>query len=131
MIKLLTTALSALTIIGCSSYTVKVNVAGVTINGQKVEEGACVRYDDSLFGLLGDFPLTITLKEESKDYEANDYEVTSEEVKVVDTACEVEEKNMENETSPEEEEKKTEIETESNEENTSQENSESESATKE
>ena len=87
---ILTLSIALFVIVSCSPYTVKVNVDGVKINDEDVEKGACREYSDSLFGLMGDFPINIQTEnqEKSVEYEANNYEVTSNGVQETDSQCE-------------------------------------------
>ena len=90
MKKILLAISSVFLLVSCSTYTVRVDVAGVQIDGEDVKEGSCHEYSDSFFGLAGDFPLTIKVGDgDEEEYEANNYEVSADEVKETDEACEV------------------------------------------
>lgn len=92
MKKILLAISSLFLVAGCSTYTVKVDVSDVTINGEAVEQGACEEYGDSFFGLIGDFPLTIQVGEgEESEHDAGNYVVNAEGVESTEKACVVEE----------------------------------------
>lgn len=92
MKKILLAISSLFLVAGCSTYTVEVDVSDVTINGEEVEQGACEEYDDSFFGLIGDFPLTIQIGEgEETEHDAGNYVVNAEGVELTEDACEVKE----------------------------------------
>ena len=99
-------AISSLFLVACSEYTVKVDVSGVKINGEEVKEGSCVSYDYTFFGFGGDFPIKIKVGEEkAKEYEAEDWIVSSSGVDAADEACkEVTEEETEKEVTKKEEE---------------------------
>jgi len=91
MKKILLAISSLFLVAGCNNYTVKVDVSDVTINGEAVEQGACKEYDDSFFGLVGDFPLKIQIGEgEESEHDAGHYVVNAEGVKSTEEACVVE-----------------------------------------
>ena len=88
MKKILLAISSLFLIAGCSTYTVKVETDGVTINDEAVENGTCKKYQDNFFGFGGDFDLKIKIGEgEIVEKEAGHYVVSSDGISDVEEAC--------------------------------------------
>lgn len=103
MKKILLAISSLFLLVGCSTYNVGVKddiQYTVEINGKEVKPGECKEYSDSLFGLLGDFPLSIKVGDrEPKNYPAGNYFVTGDGddgVQSTDEPCEVKDTDEEN-----------------------------------
>ncbi len=83
--------ISALAFMGCSTYTVKTEVPA-KVAGEEMQAGECKEFSDDLFGIFGDFPITITDSDGEKigdeeSYPANHYIVKAGAVETSDTAC--------------------------------------------
>ena len=88
MKKILLAISSLFLVVGCSTYTVKVETDGVTINGEAVENGTCESYSDGFLGLGGDFPLEIKMGDQDPvEKESGDYVVSSDGVNDATEAC--------------------------------------------
>ena len=95
MKKILLAISSLFLLVGCSDYTVQVDVDGVEINGDEVNNGDCVEYSDAFFGLAGDFPLSIKVGDaEPTEHDAGNWIVGAEGVtEAGEEACEVEDED--------------------------------------
>jgi len=84
---------SLIMLVGCNNYTVKFDV-DAKVGDEDITAGSCKEYSDNFFGILGDFPVTVTVGEKEKELDANNWVVTTGDdgeinATKTDEACEV------------------------------------------